>query len=153
MSHSADYALQVAIHMERLGITFYQSLAAGCGDARIAALAAKLAEDEKKHLWIFERMFHSLPIEQCGPKQTEDQIAATAGKFYKLILPTAAEVKEVALSGDVTKALKMAMQMESDAVAYYSSMNPAVGSDSAVLKTIIQVEKNHLSALSEYGKK
>jgi rubrerythrin len=53
MSYSADNALQVAIQMERLGQTFYQSLAAGCGNAEIAAIAAKLAGDEQKHLQTF----------------------------------------------------------------------------------------------------
>jgi len=150
MSHSADYALQIAMRMERLGITFYESMAAGAGNAPIAAAATMLAEQEKHHLWTFEKMYHSLPLEQCGPKLTEDQITATAGKFYKLILPTADEVRQVALNGDTAKALKMAIQMESDSVAFYSAMTPAVPSDVPVLKAIIEEEKKHLGVLRGY---
>jgi rubrerythrin len=150
MSHSADYAMQIAMQMERLGNTFYNSLAKGCGDAKITAFAAKLAEDEKNHLWKFEKMYHSLPIENCGPKLTEDQIAAPAGKFYKLILPGAGQVRQVALSGDIVKALAMAMQMEADAIAYYSSMTTASSEDVTVLKAIINEEKGHLAMLRDW---
>ncbi|MGD0785739.1 MAG: ferritin family protein [Sedimentisphaerales bacterium] len=150
MPHSADYALQIAMRMERLGLTFYESMAAGAGNAPIAAVAIMLAEQEKHHLWTFEKMYHSLPLEQCGPKLTEDQITAAAGKFYKLILPTADEVRQVALSGDTAKALQMAMQMEADSVAFYSNMTPAVKSDIAVLQAIIEEEKKHLGVLHGY---
>lgn len=50
MSYLADYALQVAIQMEKLGHNFYQSLSAGSGDVQITTIAAKLADDEIKHL-------------------------------------------------------------------------------------------------------
>ncbi len=150
MPHSADYALQIAMRMEQLGITFYKAMAVGAGNAQIAAVATMLAEQEKHHLWTFEKMYHSLPREQCGPKLTEDQITATAGKFYKLILPTADEVRQVALSGDTAKALRMAMQMEADSVAFYSNMTPADHSDIPVLKAIIEGEKKHLGILRGY---
>jgi rubrerythrin len=150
MSYSADNALQVAIQMERLGQTFYQSLAAGCGNAEIAAIAAKLAGDEQKHLQTFERMRNSLGAEQRGPRLTEEQLTATAGKFYKLILPAAHEVRQAALGGDIIKVLEMAMQMEVDSAAYYSSLTPIGGIDAAVLKTIIQEERSHLTTLRNW---
>jgi len=150
MPYSADYALQVAIRLEQLGGTFYQSLAAGCGRAEIAAIAARLAGDEQRHLQAFERMRNLLPQDHRGPKLTEEQLDATAGKFYKLILPNAGRVRQVALSGDMPKILDMAMQMEIDSVAYYSSLPSVGGIDAAVLKAIIQEEKNHLAALRDY---
>jgi rubrerythrin len=150
MAHSADYTLQIAMQMERLGQTFYESMAAGSGSPQITAVATMLAEQEKKHLWTFERMYHSIPLEQCGPKLTEDQISTTAGKYFKLILPTADEVRKVALSGDTASALQMAIQMETDSIAFYSSLTPAVTSDVAVLKAIIDEEKKHMTILRGY---
>jgi rubrerythrin len=149
MSYSADNALQIAMQMERLGLTFYNSLAARCSDTQIVALAVKLADDEKKHLWKFERMYHSIPLERCGPKLTEDQLAADAGKFYKLILPTADEVSSVATSGDMVKVLAMAMQLEADAIAYYLSMTPASKEETAIIRGIAEEEKKHLALLRE----
>jgi rubrerythrin len=150
MPHSADYALQIAMQLERLGQMFYHSLAQSCGDEKLAAFANSLAEEEKKHLWTFEKMYHSLPIESCAPKLTEGQIASTAGKFYKLILPGSAEVRQVALSGDIVKALAMAIQMEADSIDYYSSMTPVLKEDIIVLKAIIAEEKKHLAKLRNW---
>jgi rubrerythrin len=150
MSYSADNALQVAMQMEQLGQTFYQSLAAGCGNAQIATLAAKLAGDEQRHLQTFERMRNSLGAEQRGPRLTEEQLAAVAAKLGKLILPAAVEVSQVALGGDMVKVLEMAMRMESDSVAYYSSLTPIVGIDAAILKAVIQEERNHLTTLRDW---
>ncbi len=150
MPHSADYALQIAMQLERLGQMFYHSLAQSCGDEKLAAFAEGLAEEEKKHLWTFEKMYHSLPMESCGPKLTQDQIAATAGKFYKLIMPGKAELQQIALSGDIVKALAMAIQMEADTIAYYSSMTPVFKEDTAVLKAIIAEEKRHLAKLRSW---
>lgn len=150
MPHSADYALQIAMQLERLGQMFYHSLAQSCGDEKLAAFANKLAEDEKKHLWKFEKMYHSIPMESCGQKLTESQIADTAGKFYKLILPGTAEVRQVASSGDTDKALAMAIQMEADAIAYYASMTPVFPEDTAVLKAVITEEKGHLAKLRSW---
>jgi rubrerythrin len=44
----------------------------------------------------------------------------------------------------------MAMQMEVDSAAYYSSLTPIGGIDAAVLKTIIQEERNHLTTLRNW---
>lgn len=150
MSYSADTALQIAMQMEKLGKIFYQALADSSQNAEIAAIAAKLAADERKHLWTLQRMYYSLPIDQCGAKLTEEQLEAAAGKYYSLILPTADEVRQVAQEGDMAKILAMAIQMEADSIAYYSSMAGTVGSDAAVLKSIVQEEKKHLERLSEY---
>lgn len=149
MQYSADYALQVAMQMERLGRTFYESLAAGCGNVQIAAMAAGLAKAEIRHLQTFERMRNTLPAEQQNPRLTEEQITATAGKFYKLILPDAAEVRQVAIGGDMIKVLDMAIQMEIDSAAYYTNLISAGGIDTAVLKAVIQEEKNHLVTLRQ----
>ncbi|MFA5293627.1 MAG: ferritin family protein [Phycisphaerae bacterium] len=153
MSYLADYALQVAMQMEQLGQTFYKSLSAGCGNAKIAALAGLLAREEENHFLTFEKMRNAIPAEERGPKMTEDQITAAAGKFYKLILPSPADVRKVADSGNVANALDMAMQMESDSIAYYSSLLSVVGRDGAILKAVIKEEEKHLAILHDYRKR
>jgi rubrerythrin len=151
-SYLADYALQVAVQMEQLGHTFYESLAAGAGNAQVSALAYKLATDEIRHLNTFEDMRNSLPADQRAPKMTEDQIAAAAAKFHKLILPSAQDVHQVAIGGDILKALEMAMKMESDSIAYYSSLISTVGKGVSVLKAVIKEENKHLDSIRVYRK-
>ncbi len=148
----ADYAIQVAIQMENLGHTFYESLAAGAGDWNISLVAGKLAEDELKHLQIFENMRNSLPAGERGPDLSEEQAIAAANKFHKLILPTAHEVQTVVLSGNRKEVLQMAMKMEVDSIAYYKSLLSAVGKDVSILKTVIDEEKKHIVTLKDYIK-
>jgi rubrerythrin len=149
----ADYALQVAIQMEQLGHTFYESLAASRGDWKISLIAVKLAEDEFEHLRTFENMRNALPDDQRGPKMTDDQIAAAADKFHKLILPTPDEVRRVALSSDRKEVLQMAIKMETDSIAYYKNLLSAVGKEAAILKKVIDEEKKHINTLRDYLKK
>jgi len=148
----ADYAIQVAIQMENLGHTFYKSLAAGSGDTKVAVVAARLAADELKHLQTFENIRNSLPAGERGPKLTEEQVIAAAGKFHKLILPTAHEVQSVALSGNMKEVLQMAIKMEVDSIAYYSNLLSAVGKDASILKKVIDEEKKHIVTLKDYIK-
>ncbi|MGA2916208.1 MAG: ferritin family protein [Sedimentisphaerales bacterium] len=152
MKNSSDYALQVAMLMEQRGLTFYQSLAEGSDNPEVSALAARLAAEELRHLQTFENMRNALPADQRGPKMTEEQITAAAGNFYKLILPTADKVREVAIGGDTAKILTMAIQMEMDAVAYYGNMTADFRSDADVIKAVIEEEKKHLNLLRDYRK-
>ncbi|HBG25850.1 MAG: hypothetical protein A2Y10_08295 [Planctomycetes bacterium GWF2_41_51] len=146
MTYSADNVLQIAMQMERLGQILYESLAHRSDNEQITALAAKLVEEEKKHLWTFQRMYYSLSIDRCGPKMTEEQLTTAAGKFYKLILPSIGEVRRIALSEDTSRVLAMAMQMESDSIAFYLTMTASPG-DASVIRNIVEEEKKHLAAL------
>lgn len=150
MTFSADNALQIAMQMERLGQILYESLAARSNNEQIKTFASKLAEEEKKHLWTFQRMYHSIPIDQCGPKMTEDQLIAAAGKFYKLILPTTGEIHKLAKSADIPNVLATAMQMESDSIAFYLTMTASAGGAS-IIREIIEEEKKHLAKLRDYS--
>jgi rubrerythrin len=150
MTYLTDRALQIAVEMERLGQTFYESLAQGCGDAAIAALALDLARDEKRHVAVFTRMLEALPPELRGPKLTEQELFAAAKELRVDIMPGAATVRDTVLAADIDKALDMAIDMESKAVAYYTGKSfGAEGIDSAALSRIAEEEKKHLKVLRE----
>lgn len=151
MKYEADRALQVAIEMERLGQTFYESLASGCGDAGIAALATRLAKDEERHIAVFTRMWNALPPVHRGPPLTEQERFAAAGELRNKIMPDASAVREVALSPDLRKALDMAIEMEAAAVDYYTGLASGRAGllDAAVLTGIANEEKAHLTMLQE----
>jgi rubrerythrin len=150
MPHPTDHALQIAIEMERLGQTFYESLAQGCGDAAIAALASGLAKAEKQHVAVFTRMLEALPLELRGPKLTEQELFDAAKELRVNIMPGAAAVRDAVLETELTKALDLAIDMEAKAVAYYTGQSFGVkGIDSAALARIAEEEKKHLSVLRE----
>lgn len=154
MNYEADHALQVAIDMERLGQTFYESLASGCGDAGIAELAISLAKAEENHIATFKRMWNALPPVHRGPPLTEQERFAAAKELRVKIMPDASAVRDVALSADLRKALDMAIEMEVEAVAYYTGLvSGRAGLDSAVLMSIANEEKAHLNVLQLHRKR
>jgi rubrerythrin len=150
LKHIADNILQVAIEMEQIGRTFYESLSAGCGDAEIASLAASLAKIEAEHIETFERMLNSLPSTQRGPKLSEEELLAASDELRKTIIPGARAVQKVVLTSDLFKALDMAIEMEIEAVAFYSGLaSVTTGLDKAVMAGIVDEEKEHLRMLQE----
>lgn len=150
MTHPTDRALQIAVEMERLGQTFYESLAQGCCDAAIAALASDLAKAEKQHVAIFGRMLEALPPGLRGPKLTEQELFDAVNELRADIMPAPVKVRDAVLESELTKALDLAIDMESKAVAYYTSQSfAAKGIDSAALSRIAEEEKKHLKVLRE----
>ena len=151
MEITVDNILQVAIEMEQLGRTFYESLSAGCGNAEIASLAASLALVEAEHIETFKLMRNALPSSQRGPKMTEEELFAAADELRNKLLPDAKTVHKAVMDSDVFKALDMAIEMETEAVAFYSGLaSDIIGVD--VLSGIVNEEKEHLGMLREVRK-
>ena len=148
MQYEADRTLQVAVELERLGKTFYESLAAGCGNKEIAALAVKLAKDEENHVALFKRMREMLPPLHQGPKLTEEELFAASKELRDKIMPDAATVRAAVTAADPTKALDMAIAMEAHAVSYYTNLALSVkGLDAEILRNFVKEEYEHLNTL------
>ena len=150
MSLSADHALQIAVQMEQLGYTFYEALAAGCGQAEISRLADSLAKAELTHLQTFKQMLSGLPAEQRGRKLTEEQLVSAVKEWRNAILPTASEVRQVVLRGDIVEVLDMAIAMETNAIAFYLELaSSVIGKDATVVTSLAAEERQHLSMLQD----
>lgn len=150
MELTANDILQVAIGMERLGRTFYESLSLGCGDEEIAALASSLAKCETEHIAAFERMRKALPPQQRGGELTEKELFAATVRLRNKIMPGAHQVLTVVQTADPAQALDMAIEMENEAVAFYAGLASGItGLDHAVLTAIADEEKAHLDMLKE----
>jgi rubrerythrin len=148
MKHEADRALQVAVEMERLGKTFYESLAAGCGNREIAALAATLAKSEESHAALFKRMREKLPPLHQGPKLTDEELFTESKVLRDKIMPNADTVRAAVTAADPRKALDMAIAMEAHAVSYYTKLAVSVGGlDAEVLRNFVKEEYEHLNTL------
>jgi len=147
---TADVILQIAMELERRGRTFYESLALGCGNGRIAALAATLAKAEIDHLETFTRMREGLPEGLRGPNLTEEELMAAAERVRREVLPRASVVSETVIASNPGKALDMAIAMEADAVAFYAEAAAGLdGLDADVITAIMAEERAHLVMLQE----
>ena len=115
--YDVDRALQVAIEMERMGKTLYESLAMGCGDPQIARLATELAKAETSHMEFFKRMRSALRPSERGPQVTEKELYEAARELRGKLMPDVATVRKAVLAADISSALDMAMNMEAAAVS------------------------------------
>lgn len=150
MKLTAEDILQIALELERLGLTFYESLSAGCGDAKIAALAAALAKAEREHINTFERMRDALAPHQRGTSLTSKELLTAVNELRKRIMPGAKAVLRVVQAADILKALDMAIEMETEAVAFYAGLTFDLSSlESEVLTDIAKEEEDHLVTLKE----
>ncbi|MSM40964.1 MAG: rubrerythrin family protein [Geobacter sp.] len=153
MKPTANNTLQIAVEMERLGRTFYESLALGCGHAEIAALATSLAKAEEEHIETFVRMRNALPPDQRGPKLADNELFAATEVLHKKIIPSAKAVHKAVQAPDLLKVLDMAIEMETRAVDFYSTLlYDVTGLDAAVMAEIVDEEKAHVRMLQEVRK-
>jgi rubrerythrin len=150
MKNSADYNLQVAIELEDRGRTFYESLSHACGDSKIGAFATAIAKDEEEHIEIFKRMRDALPMELRGPKLSDEELLAATDELRKKIIPNAGTVMDVVMSSDLCKALDMAIEMETLAVAFYTALASSIANlDVDVIQKVAYEEMAHLNKLRE----
>jgi rubrerythrin len=147
---NVDRALQVAIEMEEMGKTFYESLAMGCCDSRIAALAVEMAKAETSHIEIFKRMLSELSSAKRGPQLTSIELYEAARELLVGIMPEPSTVRNTVLTSDIKKALDMAIDMESASVTYYTQLSfNTKPEDAKIMTRIIEEENKHLEALRQ----
>lgn len=149
MGIEADQALLVAIEMERLGTTLYESLAS-CTEPDTAKIARLLANEERRHAASFQRLRDQLPGEKRGPDLSESELSASARKLRNILLPTTDKVRQVALNGSFLEALDMAIEMEHQAVDFYSNvLAKADGDYASVVAEIVSEETRHRGTLEK----
>lgn len=148
----AAHALGMAMRIEESGEAFYQAAARKTDDQDVAALFQDLAQRERAHYQLFERM-----AEEIGPPPTpsrEEEIgdyesflevaldrAVFAGPDKALRLAEQAEDREAAL--------RAAMGFEKDTMLFYYDLREMVGdADRNAISDIIREEKQHLRRLA-----
>ena len=147
---SGAEVLRMAAEMEQIGQTFYESLAGAADDPKVANLCRQLATAEAHHYQEFQRLLAHLVRPGTGPWVTEQQTEAARALVKGRVLPRIADVRKVALGGNLAEAVKLAREMEQDAVRFYELMLTVVPlSDRPAVTQIIQQERTHLRELNE----
>jgi rubrerythrin len=151
--NSGDQALQAAVQMEQIGKDFYDALAGASADPQVRDLSRKLAIEEANHARIFQRIRSDLARKGQTVLLGDEQIAQQRQAMMREILPDAKAIRQVAEKGTAQEVLAMAIQMEKDAIRFYSAL-PRSLAETAAVQTVIREEQTHLrllSALRELG--
>lgn len=151
---NADEVLQMAAQIERNGAAFYRRAAEINEEGRALLLA--IAEQEDRHLALFEGMREDLSSREAEPTAFDPYEEASLylkvmadGHVFDLKSDDPAKI----LSGDenLDDIIKIAIQAEKDSIAFFVGLKEAVpaslGQDK--MDVLIKEEMKHIRWLSE----
>lgn len=141
-------AILTAIQMEKDGYSFYTKAAALTNSKMGRTIFESLAEDEQRHLDVFQKMF-----EDKVSKSEWNDLIDSSKKYTKIpIFPTDLK-NSLGMNSDSNEldALGMAMDSEKEAIDYYSKIKENLEEQEVknVIDEIIEQEKNHYSLLEK----
>jgi len=149
----ANEIFQIAMELEQTGQVFYEALAAGCGNDRVAALCRRLAKQEVDHFNTFKAMRQNLVAGPDVTPLTGEDLDFAQALVADRIIPDPDEARRVAAAGSVNDALDLAIRLEKDSVLFYGGVAKAVGAKNAdAIAGIVAEEKRHVRDLLEARK-
>jgi rubrerythrin len=144
---TASDVFEMAIGMERIGMDFYDALAVSSENAEVRAFCLKAARDEAEHLEAFRLMRDTWAASTNARRTNPEDADALAALAKSRIQPNAATARKVAIGGTVSQSLAMAIQMETDAIAYYQELGVRIPAAADAIRKIVDMEKTHLASL------
>jgi rubrerythrin len=141
-------AILTAIQMEKDGYSFYIKAASQTNSSMGRSIFESLANDEQRHLEVFQKMFE----DKVSKKEWNDLLESSKKYASIPIFPT--DLKNaLGMDSDSTEidALRMAMDSEKEAIEYYDKIKDNLIDQNVknVINEIIEQEKNHYSLLEK----
>jgi rubrerythrin len=149
-----DEVYRVGMCIEQAGLDFYTKMAEKADDPQTKRVFQRLAKDEKAHLAFFE----SLEIKTAGGMGAgpADQDADLSRYVCSIvdggIFRSLSQMEKLGrMKFDPESALELALQVEKDAVLYYSEAHRANKKRAAreALDRLIEEEKGHVVQISK----
>jgi rubrerythrin len=141
-------AILTAIQMEKDGYSFYIKAAAQTESDMGKTIFESLAQDEQRHLDVFQKMFE----DKVSESEWNDLVDSSK-KYAKIpIFPTDLnDAPGVDAESTELDALRMAMDAEKEAIEYYGKIMKNLENQDIkkVIDEIIVQEKNHYSLLEK----
>ncbi len=149
-----DEVYRVGMCIEEAGLEFYTKMAEKADDVATKRIFKRLAKDEKGHLAFFESL--GLQIKGGLGKQTLEADADVSSYVCSLVdggifRHIAKMEKMLKRKFDPESALELALQVEKDAVLYYTEAFMANKKRKAkkALERLINEEKGHVTQISK----
>lgn len=147
---AADELLDIAVGIEKNGQSFYKSMADRAYTESARSMYQFLADEEKRHEAIFERMrkdgIKITPLESYKG----EYITYLKSLIDSLVFHNQQDAGASKKVGNEIDALITGIQAEKDSILFYSEMlNLSKETDRITLEAIIKEEKSHLRQLSE----
>jgi len=152
---SGSELLEIAVGIERNGMAFYQALADKTGNRDVKDIYNYLAEEEKKHLDIFQGMSDSLGQAKPPETYTEEYMLYLKSLVDNAVFSNVTEAQQKADKVfHESEALDTGIQAEKDSILFYTELQSLVKEqDRKVVINTLDEEKKHLRQLSELKRK
>ncbi|MFH1775127.1 MAG: ferritin family protein [Chloroflexota bacterium] len=151
---SGSELINVAIGIERRGITFYDAMVRRTGSDVARDTFQYLADAERQHVRVFEDM-----LGDAGKFQPQETYEGEYTPYFQSLVDSAVFSDDLvagemaAKAGSDVHAVEMAIGAEKDSILFYYGMREVMHQQAhAVVERIITEEKAHLKQLSELKK-
>jgi rubrerythrin len=147
--------INIAIGIERSGITFYDIMAKSTDDAMARNAFQHLADMEREHIQIFQDM-----LDDAGRYQLAETTAEEHADYLQALIDSAVFTDDMITSAMATqadsdiKAVELGISAEKDSILFYYQMREVMPQPAhSIINRIIAEEKAHLQQLSEIKKR
>ena len=152
---SSDELINIAIGIERRGISFYDVMAKSTENAMAREVFQRLVEMERQHIETFQAMLaggEELPPTDTATEEYADYLQTLVDSA---VFSDDALTSEMATQADSDiKALELAISAEKDSILFYYEMRDLMPRTTLpAVNQIIAEEKAHLRILSGIKKK
>ena len=149
---AGNQVLELAIRMEEVARDFYEALGQGSDDPEVQRFCLEVSRQEAAHRTTFQTMREQWSRTHQAHLLPPQALEALAALVKQQTLPNPDEVREVALKGDVARALKVALEMERGSIRLYEDMRRNLPSLAETLDSVLAQERRHVQALLNLAK-
>ena len=154
IAFSGSELINIAIGIERRGITFYDTLARSTENATARDVFKYLADMEREHIQIFQGMLSEADKYQPPETYAGEYTAYLQALIDSVVFTDDMVNSQMAISADSDiKAVELAISAEKDSILFYYEMKDLMPRRAQpTVDKIITEEKSHLRQLSELKK-
>ena len=152
---SGNELLEIAIAIERRGMTFYDIMAKSADNEVARAVFEGLVDMERQHISIFEDMLGETDLSPAAETPHQEYSGYVQALIDGAVFTDDMITSEMATQADSDiKAIELAISGEKDSILFYYEMRDLVPKKVVpVVERVIAEEKSHLQQLSEVKKR
>jgi rubrerythrin len=152
---SSSEVINIAIGIERRGMTFYDIMAKSADNETVRAIFEGLVNMEREHIEIFENMLDEADEAQPPETSTQEYSGYIQALIDDAVFTDDMITSEMATQADSDmKALELGISAEKDSILFYYEMRDIMPQRALpMINRIIAEEKSHLQQLSEVKKR
>ncbi len=152
---SVSEVVQLGIQIEKNGRDFYSAVAISSKKDRARQIFQYLADEEKKHIELFENILSNIEKYESSGLYPEEYFSYLRALSEEYVFTKEKKGEEIAQKvKDDMEAIEIGINTEKDSILFYNEMKKLVIKDRhETIDKLIEQEQEHLRKLSELKRK